>query len=402
MTSQPQAARSHRMGLVEQILQKQHRRPLSKQDEEDILSHFRDLESDLELTKRRITRRSQFVNRTKEERGELVEQIAFLQEDIYALQEQVSLREATIRKQKQVERQLKADITRIEEEKAAILSELEVLSARYAPLAQCDSIVLSRVLTPSLSPTTSQEGRTRGNTSLAMAKSTSSTSIASNGQRNGGGSSDADDDDAAFGDDGGDDQTLNDSTVSSTGRDGAGCGGFMRTLADCITAASSEVLVMTQTFTSRALADVLASASQRGITVRVIVDASWLNITLRASGASRDYQCWQRVYRRFKAAGVEWGAQRGRRHIARPTSTHVPFTHNAIIVDGLTLITGPLRFADEACANSAESSLVVVRGTSRNATPCIQSMHTLFTQMWGCLVEVDVPQEMTRVRLPKI
>ena len=408
-------AKTHRMQRVEQLLKKQKKHPLTEQDKDSIIACFLELEGDLDLTKRRISQRSHVFNRTKEERTELLEQITDLQQDIYALREQVALRDAAMKRAKQTEKDLKAQITVAQEETLMVRRDLGDVLAKQAPLATCDAVMLSHQLAAAHSSThlslpspgtathSAHDMGTRHPTharSLQASMSESALDRFADSFHNSH-YHDADADDDELGGSSSNGAAEGDAGSRATAAAEKHGKALTRVLGDVLASATRQICVMTQTFTSRPLADALAAASQRGVQVKVLVDASWIEATLRASGASRDSQCWQRVYKRFKSANVLWAAQHGRRQVARPSSTHVPFTHNAIIVDDSVLVTGPLRFADVQCGD-AESSLVVVRATQAGCTPSITSMASLFHRLWASQVEVAVPNEITRVRLPKL
>eukprot|EP01147_Barroeca_monosierra_P004753 gene4753-6835_t len=365
-----------RLKQVQDILLKGRKHRLTPQDQDDIINAFKDLERDVDLTKRRISNREDFVNRTKVERTELAEQIAEVEQEIYQLHEEISSREESIRKLKQIDKEHKSEIGRLLKEKSEIEAEMNVLRLDNAPLAHCDAVFASRFQDMATIVKSSKTRQSFNRKRTSVQKPVQKSANADNGDNI--------------------DYTLSsqdDVMVTSISN-------VKQKLTELCASARSSISVMTQSFTCYLFSEALAVAAQRGVNVRVLMDADWLDSALRASTASRDHQAWNSIYRKFKLAGVQWGVQCGRRYTSRPSSTHVPFTHNNIIIDSTMLITGALKFADDY--PEFESSLFVIHGNVPDAVPGIQRISEIFENMWANQVTVDAPQEVTRIRLPRI
>eukprot|EP00055_Hartaetosiga_balthica_P012213 m.58632 g.58632 ORF g.58632 m.58632 type:complete len:435 (+) comp7872_c0_seq2:154-1458(+) len=171
-------------------------------------------------------------------------------------------------------------------------------------------------------------------------------------------------------------------------------------LLELIEQSHSSIDVMCHVFSNVTFANALAAASSRGVTVRVIFDATWLEFTLSASSISKPKQNWESIHRRWSANGVEFRTQHGPMHTSRPSPIFAPFRHNVVIVDGTTLITGPYQFADSSI--DEESSLIAIQAQSEDRNECISEVQTLFDAFWAHPAVINLPVETTVVKLPPL
>jgi uncharacterized small protein (DUF1192 family) len=175
-------------------------------------------------------------------------------------------------------------------------------------------------------------------------------------------------------------------------------GGFLQAV---IQAARATVIVMTHAFTNGELGAALAVASKRGVDVRVLYDAAWMDATLSAGPSSVQRASWQRVYRRWKNSTIQHAGQLGAKLQSHVTARHLPFHHNVIVVDSTVMITGSWVFADEHHADM-DSSFVILTAQEPGQNPCIASCCQLFEQLWSGRKQPSLPRELTTVRLPKL
>jgi predicted nucleic acid-binding Zn-ribbon protein len=168
--------------------------------------------------------------------------------------------------------------------------------------------------------------------------------------------------------------------------------------------AQHSIAIMTHAFTSRRLADALAEAARRGVMVRVVYDASWVDMVVNSGPASIARSSWNKIYRRWRSAGVEHGAQHGARAIGGGAGVrggrYLPLQHNVMLIDSARLLTGPWRFADSLSAEDA--SCIVVESDVPGASPCLMQVETFFSQAWARRVALAQPGDVTTVRLPHI
>lgn len=168
--------------------------------------------------------------------------------------------------------------------------------------------------------------------------------------------------------------------------------------------AQHSIAIMTHAFTSKRLADALAEAARRGVVVRVVYDASWVDMVVNSGPASIARSSWNKIYRRWRSAGVEHGAKHGARAVGGGAGVrggrYLPLQHNMMLIDGARLLTGPWRFADSLSAEDA--SCIVVESDVPGASPCLMQMETFFSQAWARRVTLAQPGDVTTVRLPHI
>ena len=168
--------------------------------------------------------------------------------------------------------------------------------------------------------------------------------------------------------------------------------------------AEESIAVMTHAFSSRRLGEALAEAARRGVAVRVLYDAAWLDMVVNSGPASMARSAWHKIYRRWRSAGVEHGGQHGARSagggVGMRGGRFLPFQHNMMLIDGGRLLVGPWRFADSLSAEDA--SCIVVESDVPGASPCLTQVEAFFSQAWARRVHLAQPSDVTTVRLPRI
>jgi phosphatidylserine/phosphatidylglycerophosphate/cardiolipin synthase-like enzyme len=115
-------------------------------------------------------------------------------------------------------------------------------------------------------------------------------------------------------------------------------GGCIDTVVRELRAARREVLLSGSTCSSPAIAEALVKAKLRGLRVDIVLDPS----------SEKDPQ-----------SDLPFLVQEGIAPLL--DGTHSPAHHQAVLIDGRTLLTGSFSFTDEAEAEGAES-LLVIRG----------------------------------------
>eukprot|EP00730_Choanoeca_flexa_P016968 TRINITY_DN8107_c0_g3_i1.p1 TRINITY_DN8107_c0_g3~~TRINITY_DN8107_c0_g3_i1.p1 ORF type:complete len:322 (+),score=73.39 TRINITY_DN8107_c0_g3_i1:90-1055(+) len=162
--------------------------------------------------------------------------------------------------------------------------------------------------------------------------------------------------------------------------------------------ASASIDILVHSFTSTKTAELLAHSAKRGVVVRVLYDAAWLDAVLAGGATSVGRANWIKIIKKWKRANLhhagyqEQGASRGRRHA---------FRHNLVLVDRKTLISGSFLFSDQH-GSDAGTSMTIVTAQSSRESPFINQATMLFESRWEQRVEPRFPAEFTTIKLPSI